>query len=140
MAIHCDSLEEDDEKEEGAEGEEDSTQKIPQAAAVFHEPPRRMLLRLPHSSVCVSDYLFPGETPYDSNDSVLEILGFRPNIEFMDDEVELVAAPRPQQKPGGAPSAAAAAEREALRGKGANPHGACSPAMMAGAMIAAVAA
>ena len=66
--------------------------------AVFHEPPRRMLLRLPHSSVCVSDYLFPGETPYDSADSVLEILGFRPNIEFMDDEVELVAAPRPQPK------------------------------------------
>ena len=57
-----------------------------------------MLLRLPHSSVCVSDYLFPGETPYDSADSVLEILGFRPNIEFMDDEVELVAAPRPQPK------------------------------------------
>ena len=57
-----------------------------------------MLLRLPHSSVCVSDYLFPGETPYDSADSVLEILGFRPNIEFMDDEIELVAAPRPQPK------------------------------------------
>ena len=69
-----------------------------QAAAVFHEPPRRMLLRLPHSSVCVSDYLFPGESPYDSADSVLEILGFRPNIEFMDDEIELVAAPRPTPK------------------------------------------
>ena len=97
MAIHCDSLDEDNE-EKGDGGEENAQRRIPQA--VFHEPPRRMLLRLPHSSVCVSDYLFPGETPYDSCDSVLEILGFRPNIEFMDDEIELVAAPRPQPKVG----------------------------------------
>ena len=33
---------------------------------------------------------------------------------------------------------AAAAERETLRPRSSNPHGACSPAMMAGAMGAAV--
>jgi hypothetical protein len=57
-----------------------------------------MLIRLPHSPVCISDYLFPGETPYDSVDSVLEILGFRPKIEYMDDEIEMVAAPRPHAR------------------------------------------
>ena len=37
-----------------------------------------------------------------------------------------------------AAASAAAAERESLRPKSTNPHGACSPAMMAGAMGAAV--
>ena len=42
-------------------------------------------------------------------------------------------------QPGQAPDdAAAAAERETLRPRSTNPHGACSPAMMAGAMGAAV--
>ncbi len=117
MAIHCDSLqndEEDDEDEE-EEGDDGEAKKVLrdvigvmielniirphfQPKAVFHEPPRRMFVRLPHSAVCVCDYLFPGETPYDSVDSVLEILGFRPKIEYMDDEVEMVAAPKPQAK------------------------------------------
>ena len=43
-----------------------------------------------------------------------------------------------QIQPGDALDAAAAAERETLRPRSTNPHGACSPAMMAGAMGAAV--
>ena len=64
-----------------------------QPAAVLHEPPRRILVRLPLAPVCISDYLFPGETPYDSNDSVEEIFGFKPSIEDFDDELEIVASP-----------------------------------------------
>lgn len=45
------------------------------------------------SAVSISDYLFPGETPYDSNDSVEEIFGFKPPIEAFDDEIEMVAGP-----------------------------------------------
>ncbi len=63
-------------------------------APVLHEPPRRILVELPGGEgAAVSDYLFPGETPYDSNDSVEEILGFRPPIEAFDDEIEMVAGP-----------------------------------------------
>ena len=51
------------------------------------------MVRLPLVPVCVSDYLFPGETPYDSNDSVEEIFGFKPSIEDFDDELEIVASP-----------------------------------------------
>lgn len=61
---------------------------------ILHEPPRRILIKLPHSSVQISDYLFPGETPEDSTDSVKEIFGFAPCAEYMDDELELVAGPR----------------------------------------------
>ena len=60
----------------------------------MHEPPRRIHVQLPFSDVCISDYLFPGETPYDSNDSVEEIFGYKPKIEWMNDELELVAAPK----------------------------------------------
>ncbi len=51
-------------------------------------------MELPHADgVSISDYLFPGETPYDSNDSVEEVFGFKPDIASFDDEIELVAGP-----------------------------------------------
>jgi len=84
VRMHCDSL----------VGDEASGSEVADVP-VLHEPPRRVLVQLPGcpAGVVVSDYLFPGETPYDSNDSVEEILGFRPPIEAFDDEIELVAGP-----------------------------------------------
>jgi len=84
VRMHCDSL----------VGEETSGSEMANAP-VLHEPPRRVLVQLPAcpEGVAASDYLFPGETPYDSNDSVEEILGFKPSIAAFDDEIELVAGP-----------------------------------------------
>ena len=61
---------------------------------VLHEPPRRILIKLPHSDVCISDYLYPGETTYDCNNSVEELLYFTPHVEDMNDDLELVGAPQ----------------------------------------------
>ena len=91
---------------------------------VIHEPPRRCLIALPdfkrdmqeklqeekeddeddemmdeddscrRHGVMVSDFLFPGETPYESVDSVREVFGFYPRMESMDDDLELVASPQ----------------------------------------------
>ena len=81
IQLHCDSLENTPDK-----GEPDFP--------TLHEPPRRILIRLPGSEVSISDYLYPGEHPEDSRESVEEIFGFRPGVEFMDDELELMATPK----------------------------------------------
>lgn len=39
-----------------------------------HEPPRRVLIELPNSSITLSDYLFPGEGPEDAKSSLEELL------------------------------------------------------------------
>ncbi|XP_064212802.1 protein odr-4 homolog isoform X2 [Tribolium castaneum] len=39
-----------------------------------HEPPRRVLISLPNSSIAISDYLFPGEGPQDAKISLEEML------------------------------------------------------------------
>lgn len=46
---------------------------------VVHEPPRRVLIPLPHSKVALSDYLFPGEGPSEALISLQELLGVKVN-------------------------------------------------------------
>ena len=71
---------------------------------IVHEPPRRCLIGLPlrdededsdpsqgTDPIMISDFLYPGETSYDSIESVNEVFGFEPAIARMDDEQELVA-------------------------------------------------
>jgi len=93
LEMHCDSL----------VGEETmGTEK--QDTPVVHEPPRRCLIGMPQragvgdfenppeaESVMISDFLFPGETSYDSIESVREVFGFEAHIGRMDDDQELVA-------------------------------------------------
>ncbi len=99
FTMHCDSLVGDETSggSNAAAAESDGgAAKDLYSAPVVHEPPRRVMIQLPYcgaAGVSVSDYLFPGETPYDSNDSVEEILGFKPPIEAFDDEIEMVAGP-----------------------------------------------
>jgi len=51
----------------------------------------------------VSDFLLPGETPYEAVDSVREVFGFYPSIDTMDDDLEMVASPQQMaQQAGGA--------------------------------------
>lgn len=42
---------------------------------VVHEPPRRVLIPLPHSKVALSDYLFPGEGPSEALVSIADLIG-----------------------------------------------------------------
>lgn len=44
---------------------------------VVHEPPRRVLIPLPHSRVAFSDYLFPGEGPSEALASIQELIGVK---------------------------------------------------------------
>ena len=61
---------------------------------VLHEPPRRVLIKLPNSEIAVSDFLFPGESTEASAKSFVEMFGFVPELEDLDDEQELVASPK----------------------------------------------
>jgi hypothetical protein len=60
----------------------------------LHEPPRRVNIKLPYTPITVSDFLFPGETQEESVKAVEEMLGFTPNFEHLDDELEIVASPQ----------------------------------------------
>jgi len=93
LEMHCDSLVGEETK--GTEKED---------MPIVHEPPRRCLIGLPQrdddgndetsveaDSIMISDFLFPGETSYDSIESVQEVFGFPPAISRMDDDQELVA-------------------------------------------------
>lgn len=44
-----------------------------------HEPPRRVLVSLPDSTITLSDYLFPGEGPQEAQISLQEMLDIRVN-------------------------------------------------------------
>lgn len=57
--------------------EEDASS--PEEVMVVHEPPRRVLIPLPHSKVALSDYLFPGEGPSEALISLQELLGVKVN-------------------------------------------------------------
>merc|ERR1712029_108271 len=61
---------------------------------ILHEPPRRVNIKLPYTPITVSDFLFPGETQEESVKAVEEMLGFTPNFEHLDDELEIVASPQ----------------------------------------------
>ena len=65
-----------------------------QQVPVLHEPPRRVLIKLPESEVTISDFLFPGESTEASAKAVEEMFGFVPELEDLDDEQELVASPK----------------------------------------------
>lgn len=45
----------------------------------IHEPPRRVLVPLPDSTVSLSDYLFPGEGPQEAQISLQEMLDIQIN-------------------------------------------------------------
>ena len=80
MEMHFDSL----------VGEEMGNANLP----ILHEPPRRVNIYLPDDSITVSDLLFPGEAPEESVKAVEEMLGFIPQFEQLDDELEIVASPQ----------------------------------------------
>lgn len=80
LEMHCDSL-------AGDEIQGDET-------PILHEPPRRVNIKLPYTAITVSDFLFPGETRGESVKAVEEMLGFTPNFEHLDDELEIVASPQ----------------------------------------------
>jgi len=80
LEMHCDSL-------AGDEIQGDET-------PILHEPPRRVNIKLPYTPITVSDFLFPGETQEESVKAVEEMLGFTPNFEHLDDELEIVASPQ----------------------------------------------
>jgi len=80
LEMHCDSL----------VGDEIQGDELP----ILHEPPRRVNIKLPHTPITVSDFLFPGETQEESVKAVEEMLGFTPNFEHLDDELEIVASPQ----------------------------------------------
>ena len=61
---------------------------------ILHEPPRRVNIKLPYNPITVSDFLFPGEAQEESVKAVEEMLGFTPNFEHLDDELEIVASPQ----------------------------------------------
>lgn len=50
----------------------------------LHEPPRRVLVELPHSRVTLSDYLFPGEGPQESLKLLKELL----DLEVLESQVQ----------------------------------------------------
>ena len=41
-----------------------------QDGALVHDPPRRVLTRLPGTVLCISDYLYPGEAGEDALESI----------------------------------------------------------------------
>lgn len=51
-----------------------------------HEPPRRVLIKLPDSNITISDYLFPGEGSEDAKASLEELLDIKTekNLELLD--------------------------------------------------------
>jgi len=49
----------------------------PEEVMVVHEPPRRVLIPLPHSRVALSDYLFPGEGPSEALVSIFDLIGVK---------------------------------------------------------------
>ena len=80
LEMHCDNL----------IGDEIQGDELP----ILHEPPRRVNIKLPYTPITVSDFLFPGETQEESVKAVEEMLGFTPNFEHLDDELEIVASPQ----------------------------------------------
>ena len=51
---------------------------------MVHEPPRRLFVALPETSVAVADYLFPGEGTEDCLANIKEVFG----VEVAEDQIE----------------------------------------------------
>ncbi|XP_067000266.2 protein odr-4 homolog [Anabrus simplex] len=80
LEMHWDSL---IEEEQGS----------PEEHVTLHEPPRRVLVPLPHCRVSLSDYLFPGEGPSEALISLQELLDLRVNESDVQKELEMQADP-----------------------------------------------
>ena len=61
---------------------------------VVHEPPRRLFVSLPETSLTVADYLFPGEGVEDCLANIKEIFGVEVEEDQIEDDLEIVASPR----------------------------------------------
>ena len=61
---------------------------------MVHEPPRRLFVALPETSVAVADYLFPGEGTEDCLANIKEIFGVEVEEDQIEDDLEIVASPR----------------------------------------------
>ena len=70
---------------------------------MVHEPPRRLFVSLPETSVTVADYLFPGEGVEDCLANIKEIFGVEVEEDQIEDDLEIVASPRESRPvgPGG---------------------------------------
>ena len=60
---------------------------------MVHEPPRRLFVALPETSVAVADYLFPGEGTEDCLANIKEIFGVEVEEDQIEDDLEIVASP-----------------------------------------------
>jgi len=87
----------------GAEDEE-------QEDKVVHEPPRRLFVALPETSVAVADYLFPGEGTEDCLANIKEIFGVEVEEDQIEDDLEIVASPR-EVRPAGSSAGKAGGRR-----------------------------
>merc|ERR1712013_141978 len=87
----------------GAEDEE-------QEDKVVHEPPRRLFVALPETSVAVADYLFPGEGTEDCLANIKEIFGVEVDEDQIEDDLEIVASPR-EVRPAGSSASKACGRR-----------------------------
>ncbi|KAJ1522868.1 hypothetical protein ONE63_002012 [Megalurothrips usitatus] len=76
LNMHSDSLVEDDDSG---------------SRETFHEPPRRVMIKLPATNVSVSDYLYPGEGPEDALNSFQELFDLKLEIDDVELDVEMPA-------------------------------------------------
>lgn len=65
----------------------------PEEHVTLHEPPRRVLVPLPHCRVTLSDYLFPGEGASEALISLEELLDLQVKESDVQKELELQADP-----------------------------------------------
>ena len=78
---------------------------------VVHEPPRRLFVSLPETSITVADYLFPGEGVEDCLANIKEIFGVEVEEDQIEDDLEIVASPRESRPVGSAGQSKAGGRR-----------------------------
>lgn len=57
----------------------------------FHEPPRRVMIKLPSTNVTFSDYLFPGEGPEEALVSSADLLDLTLQLQDVETDIEVTA-------------------------------------------------
>ncbi|XP_034234518.1 protein odr-4 homolog [Thrips palmi] len=76
LHMHADSLVEED---------------PPEDQETLHDPPRRVMIKLPSTNVTFSDYIFPGEGPEEALVSAEELLDLKLELEDVEKDVEISA-------------------------------------------------
>lgn len=76
LHMHTDSLVEED---------------PPEDEETIHDPPRRVMIKLPSTNVTFSDYIFPGEGPEEALVSAEELLDLKLELEDVEKDVEISA-------------------------------------------------